>query len=307
MPSRLGDIDADVFFAKPESSRRRLNQNRVDVDVDTLPNLEPYRREVAALKPITFGHRPVSASRMFNPSTMMTSFGSSSCSATHNCAQKGGGGGGASTGVRNKPRQFPLKRASREAPRVPGRVPGLSAPMLKELLLGKSRPRGGEARAGFPSPAAAYVDGDTCREYRPGPRGEGKGEGEGGKGYAKGEGDVAVGVVVNREDGLSDGSASNVSEWQSVGATGSGMRRRRGEDDAAWLKLSGLVGLHGERGVIGGLVEQEEAVAELRRIFSDDVRRSKERLLGERWPFHYFAYYQVHRVGMLYRCFQSLL
>ena len=231
VPSRLGDIGADICLITPlESSHRR--RNRLDVDVDTVPNLEPYRREVAALQPITFGHRPVSASRMFNPSTMTTSCGSTSCS------QKVWGG---RTGAPNKPRRFPLKRARRsEAKRtLPGRVPGLSAPMLKELLLGKKlRQQGGEARGGFPTSAAAYLDGDTCGECPPRLRGEGEG---GNKRRAKGAGGL---LVPNQEDQLTDASAS---EWRS--------------------SLDGFP--DGKGGLSGDFIEEK---AELRRIFTDTVR-----------------------------------
>lgn len=197
---------------------------------------------------------------------MMTSCGTnSSRSAARSCALKGGGGNGTRTGAPNKPkgRQFPLKRARREPQRVPGRVPGLSAPMLKELLRGKPRPRGGEARGGFPVPAAAFVDGDTRREFLPGQRGEGEGGGGGGERYSKGAG----GVVLNGEDAVSDASASKISDWRSVDGSGSGMRD---PDAAAWLKGSSLVGLPGGRGVAG---ESSVVAAELRRIFSDTVRK----------------------------------
>ena len=271
----MGKIDVDVFFATPESGLRR--RSRIDVDVDTLPNLEPYRREVAALQPITFGHRPVSASRMFNPSTMMTSFGSSSssssgggggCSASHTFVRNGGGPKGTSTGVTKKPtckaRHFTLKRARRDVRQVPGRVPGLSAPMLKELLLGQPRPRGGETGRGS-IPAAGFADGATHRGPLLGPRGHREGGEQGSERCARGPG----GVVLSEEDELSDASASNVSEWRSVDATGRG---RRSPDAGAWLKGSSLAGLPNGKGVVG---ESSLEEAELRRIFSDAVRKKK--------------------------------
>ena len=72
--------------------------------------------------------------------------------------------------------------------------------------------------------------------------------------------------MLSREDGLSDSSASNVSEWRSVDANGSGTRS---PDAAGWLKRSSLVGLPGGRDIVGESLEE----AELRRIFSDAVRR----------------------------------
>ncbi|CAM9113775.1 unnamed protein product [Ectocarpus sp. 13 AM-2016] len=131
VPSDLGGTDiGELFNMEQGVSGRVLHPtDRVEVDVDTLPTLEPYRREVVVQQPITFGHRPLSASRMFNPCTMATSYGIPSDGHQPSTGgirgrMKGGCGhrGGSSR-----------KRGRNSKPR---RTTGLSAPMLKALLRG---------------------------------------------------------------------------------------------------------------------------------------------------------------------------
>lgn len=120
--------------------RRRRRKRENTVDVDTIPSLEPYRREVVAQQPTTFGHRPLSALRMFNPCTMDTSrhrFNSAS-----------------NTNVNKPVPKHKVRKIWRGAPselKSPGTrfrtrvhmkkgAPGLSALMLKALLHeGKSK------------------------------------------------------------------------------------------------------------------------------------------------------------------------
>ncbi|CAM9184466.1 unnamed protein product [Ectocarpus sp. 4 AP-2014] len=130
VPSDLNGTDiGELFNMEQGVSGRVLHPtDRVEVDVDTLPTLEPYRREVVAQQPITFGHRPLSASRMFNPCTMATSCGipSDGHPSIGGIRGRKKGGGGHKGGSRRK----------RGRNSKPCRTIGLSAPMLKALLRG---------------------------------------------------------------------------------------------------------------------------------------------------------------------------
>lgn len=103
-------------------------------DVDTMSSLEPYRREVVAQPPVTFGHRPLSAGRMFNPCTMTTS-------SLHPTSSDGKSNEGVAAIVRAKDdwlvgratKSSPASRLSSSLQRKK-RAPGLSAPMLRDLL-----------------------------------------------------------------------------------------------------------------------------------------------------------------------------
>ncbi|CAM9367099.1 unnamed protein product [Chrysoparadoxa australica] len=78
-------------------------------DTDINPELEPYRREISRIKGISFGHRPGSGQRTFNPGTM-------------------------STGTINPATKKPfLKRSRTRSGSGSGKV-GLSCSELKQLL-----------------------------------------------------------------------------------------------------------------------------------------------------------------------------
>ena len=119
----------DIFTSREIASRDR---SPLEGDIDSFVNLEPYRREVVAQRPTTFGHRPASASRMFNPSALVTSspvngraiFGSHIF-----CSRKA------------EPKETRIKYATKATARrgKKRRALGLSAPMLKELLCGKNQ------------------------------------------------------------------------------------------------------------------------------------------------------------------------
>ncbi|CAM9262855.1 unnamed protein product [Scytosiphon promiscuus] len=177
VPSDLGSVSLDEFFDKePGHPGHGCAAARSDVDIDTLPHLEPYRREVAAQQPITFGHRPLSASRMFNPCTMATSCG----------IQSGKKLNGRGTGVRaggiistrrsrsGTRRQTSLKRSrGRDRDNKTHGVTGISPPMLKALLRGDADLKSSVAtvvhpcdawKQGFPSAGGKSTRESVARE-----------------------------------------------------------------------------------------------------------------------------------------------
>lgn len=250
--ARETDI-AEFFDQEPRSSdHRRCSADRVDIDIDTLPNLEPYRREVVAQQPITFGHRPISASRMFNPCTMATSCGipNGGSSSTRGNGGRKGGAGGTRRGASRTQRQSRLKQGRGRKTR---RTTGLSAPMLKALLRG-----GAPTAAG--SGGATVRGGDTHREYF-----------DRASSNNRDSTTKAKHLVVNDQEALSDSSMHSDSDrldgsiWRSVDAASGGMR---GDLKATWLTNSSLEGERRERGGLGDSVEE----LELRRIFSEEVR-----------------------------------
>lgn len=99
-----------------------------------MPNLEPYRREVVAQQSTTFGHRPRSASRMFNPSTMATSCGRPAENSESGAMRGGsvecfkGSRAGGKSKKQTASTLLPLGKGSRVHASM------LTAPMLKELL-----------------------------------------------------------------------------------------------------------------------------------------------------------------------------
>ncbi|CAN0023658.1 unnamed protein product, partial [Sphacelaria rigidula] len=135
----------------PRRRRRSLgNKDQRDCDVETMVNLEPYRREIVAEQSTTFGHRPLSASRMFNPSTMATSCGRACYHGEQTFGNALSGrarplkGGGLKGGGRFRKRggdglAAALRAGMRESSRSASRASRLSAPMLKELLFGDTR------------------------------------------------------------------------------------------------------------------------------------------------------------------------
>lgn len=251
IPYGLQDIDVEDFFAKQKPACRRRDSN--DIDVDTLPTLEPYRREVVTQQPITFGHRPLSGSRMFNPSTMDTSFASSSGGLIG-----GGGGGGRESGVGSRRRrgqagvrkQYQSRVGSRTKPR---RAPGLSAPMLKALLFGNTQPGGREPKAISLTASTKNVIAQSDSLEFPVRDGEFKLDSAGER------------RLVQDPDDECSGEDSNWNMWRSVDPAGGGMR---GNLDATWLTSSSRGDLRQGKGVHkGGLLEDKE----LERIFSVNV------------------------------------
>lgn len=264
VPSNLGETEVAEFFNQTPSTRRP--PDRADIDIDTLPNLEPYRREVVAQQPITFGHRPLSASRMFNPCTMATSCGV--MNGGHSRTVAGNAGGrkvGASRtrrGAARTKQQPHLNRGKENRGRHnQHRSTGLSAPMLKALLKGNPQVEGGAA-AMVEAVAPGFNDSrqesfDPCGENIPGRKDL----------TAK-----AKYLVVDGHEDLSDSSINsdrlNESMWRSVDPAGGGVR---GNLEATWLTNSSLggIGQH-RRGGLGGSTEE----VELQRIFSEEVGAS---------------------------------
>lgn len=224
---------------------------RADVDIDTLPNLEPYRREVVAQQPITFGHRPSSASRMFNPCTMATS-----CGVQRGKGQNGRGTGGraretSSTRGTSKTRQQSSLKRSRDRDSKTHRTTGISPPMLKALLKGDAEIK--------PSVATASHEDETWREGCASARGKSPPESAERETY----------LVLDGQEDLSDPSDSiglvEESMWRSVDPAGGGVR---GDLEATWFTNASQEGLGQGR---LGLRDSVEA-RELQRIFSAQVR-----------------------------------
>lgn len=246
VPSDLDGTDiGELFNMEQGVSERVLHPtDRVEVDVDTLPTLEPYRREVVAQQPITFGHRPLSASRMFNPCTMATSCGIPSDGhhpSTEGIRGRKKGGGGHKGGSSRK-------RGRNSKPR---RTTGLSAPMLKALLRGDTPTGDGGAAlvtASQQQQESFEPNGNiVSRDSAPKPN------------Y----------LVVDGQEDLTDSSVNSEkldeSMWRSVDDLGRG--EALGELES-WLQTSSQEGLgHGRR----RLGNTKEGL-ELQRIFSSEVR-----------------------------------
>lgn len=263
VPSDPGETDiADFFNQDAKPSDRGCPADRVDIDIDTLPNLEPYRREVVAQQPITFGHRPLSASRMFNPCTMATSCGipNGGKSGTSGHGGRKGGASGTRTGVSRTQRQPRLEKD--RARRTRSRTTGLSAPMLKALLRGGTPTAAGSA--GGTGAVATALDGNVPREYSP---------------------TKAKFLVVNGQENVSDSSMNSTQDqvdesmWRSVDPAGGGAR---GDLQATWLTNASLEGERRDRGRLSDSVEE----LELRRIFSDEVRAACATHEGKHVPIH---------------------
>lgn len=237
---------ADFFNQQPKSSGHPHPTDRVAIDIDTLPNLEPYRREVVAQQPITFGHRPVSASRMFNPCTMATSCGIPSGGNTKPSASSRGIGGrkAGTNSTRRRTQQQP--RPKRGRGNTTRRTTGLSAPMLKALLKGDPQTGGGAAAAAVATASGLGDPHNICQDST-----------------AK-----ATYMVLNGQEDLSDASINSnqldESIWRSVDPAGGGVR---GDLEATWLTNSSQEGLRQGRGRLVGSMEE----LELQRIFSDEV------------------------------------
>ncbi len=265
VPSDLGEADVADFF-NPVPSHHRP-PDRADIDIDTLPNLEPYRREVVAQQPITFGHRPVSASRMFNPCTMATSCGipqsdkSRIAGARAAAGGRKGGASGTRRGAARVKQQPRLKTGKGNKGRHHHRrSTGLSAPMLKALLKGDPQTEGGAVLVGGGT-AFGCVDSrqehlDSC-----------------GENVARGNDlNHANYLVADGHDELSDSSLNsdrmNGSMWRTVDPAEGGVRENLG---APWLTTSSPAGIRQGRGGLGDSTEE----LELQRIFSEEVRESK--------------------------------
>lgn len=152
------DSNVEEFFEQLGQSKLQHLGCR-DVDVDTLPTLAPYRREVVAQQPTTFGHRPLSASRMFNPTTMETTFNSVR-------AADGFGLSREMTRAGKRRARGPAQYILRPKARANTlRTPGLSAPMLKELLLLKKRPGELTKREQSVSRVSHLASVDTSEDY----------------------------------------------------------------------------------------------------------------------------------------------
>ncbi|CAM9210895.1 unnamed protein product, partial [Hapterophycus canaliculatus] len=250
VPCALGSVSVDEFFNRePGSPGHRSAGARVDVDIDTLPNLEPYRREVVAQQPITFGHRPSSASRMFNPCTMATSCGVRS-GADLNARGVGRRAGGTISTRRGASRTHNQSNSKRRRSRdsIPHGTTGISPPMLKALLRGDAEVR--------PSVATASHQGEIRRE------------GFGSAGRKNTAESVATEeyLILGGQEGCSDSSVNSElvheSMWRSVDPAGGGVR---GNLEATWLTNSSREGLGQGRLELRDSVEARE----LKRIFSD--------------------------------------
>lgn len=247
VPLLLGDhdVDVDYFFAQKEKRRRR--RDRADVDVDTMPTLEPYRREVVAQQPTTFGHRPVSASRMFNPSTMATTF-------TPSGGDGKNGSGVNRSGIRR--REAPKQKAanSSKGGEKARRAPRLSAPMLKELLLGNKQRGGGlGVKPVLTSSMGAGADSGIAQDLES--RGKGLGRGPFGAGY----------IALDSQEELSETSNG------SLGSVDPEMLR---DLKSTWLTSSSETGPRNKKHLKGGSIEETE----LRRIFHADVRKGEHQV-----------------------------
>lgn len=255
-------VDVYEFFnQQPKSSGQPNHADRMAIDIDTLPNLEPYRREVVAQQPITFGHRPVSASRMFNPCTMATSCGIPSGVNTDpsgsGISRRKYGANITRRGASRTQRQPCPKRGRGSRTR---RTTGLSAPMLKALLKGETQTGGGTTAA-----AVATARGDLCDTYQENfyPNGNNNNN------FQDSTTRAAYMVLNGGQEELSDCSvnSNHLDEgmWRSVDPAGGGMR---GDLEATWFTNSSQEGLRQGQGRLGGSMEGQE----LQRIFSDEVR-----------------------------------
>lgn len=263
-------IDADDFFnQQPKASSHPSQADRAAVDIDTLPNLEPYRREVIAQQPITFGHRPLSASRMFNPCTMATSCGIPS-GGDNNPSSSGisgrkGGTKIARRGTSRSQRQSLPKRLMRSKNR---RATGLSAPMLKALLKRDPPTGGGAVAAAVVATASDHVKTQPDHFH---PRSVDL--------FQDWTTEAAYMALNGRED-LSDCSLNSnhleKSVWRPIDPAGGGMR---GDLKATWLTNSSQGGLQQGSGRLGGSTEE----LELRRIFSDAVKTRESSHAGRWW------------------------
>lgn len=246
VPSDLDGTDiGELFNMEQGVSGRVLHPtDRVEVDVDTLPTLEPYRREVVAQQPVTFGHRPLSASRMFNPCTMATSCGIPSDGHPSTGGIRGrnkGGGGPRLNGGSSR------KRGRNSKPR---RTTGLSAPMLKALLRG-------DTPTGEGGGALVTASHQQQEPFEP-------------HGNNIGSAPKPNYLVFDGQEDLTDSSVNSEkldeSMWRSVDDHGRG--EALGDLEPSWLKTSSQEGLgHGRR----RLGNTKEGL-ELQRIFSSEVR-----------------------------------
>eukprot|EP00752_Nemacystus_decipiens_P006801 g6106.t1 len=250
---------ADFFNQGRRPSDRHSPADLVDVDIDTLPNLEPYRREVVAQQPITFGHRPLSASRMFNPCTMATSCGipnGRNPSTSGNVGGRKGWANGTRRGASGTQQRLRLKALKRDQARKSRRTTGLSAPMLKALLRGNNPAAagvGGHAAAG-----ATAHGGDIHEKYFDPTRSDNQDSPVKSKYLVvKGQEDVSDSSIASGRDRLHE------SMWGSVDPAGG---RTKEDLQATWLTNSSTEGEWRERRGLGGSVEE----LELRRIFSDE-------------------------------------
>ncbi|CAM9826336.1 unnamed protein product [Ectocarpus fasciculatus] len=244
VPSDLEGTDiGELFDLEQGVSGRVLHPtDRVEVDVDTLPTLEPYRREVVAQQPITFGHRPLSASRMFNPCTMATSCGipsdgHPSTGGTRGRKKSGGG----------RKRGLSRKRGRNSKPR---RTTGLSAPMLKALLRG-------DTPMGEAGTALVTASRQQQEPFEPN-----------GNIMSRDSAPTPNYLVFDGQEDLTDSSVNSEkldeSMWRSVDDPGRG--EALGDLEASWLKTSSQKGLgHGRR----RLGNTKEGL-ELQRIFSSE-------------------------------------
>lgn len=280
----------------PRRRRRSLgNKDQRDCDVETMVNLEPYRREIVAEQSTTFGHRPLSASRMFNPSTMATSCGRACYHGEQTFGNALSGrarplkGGGLKGGGRFRKRggdglAAALRAGMRESSRSASRASRLSAPMLKELLFGdtrgqrKSAVRGGSSMlldrgetstTAFAKTAPA-VDSShikKAREIFPSMSGIAE-EGAQRSATSGDGGSMANGFVeFSRGDGDIVSETSDASGWPWVdigGEEGGGLRNL----DATWLSSS-IRNRNGRkmRGGVQGSTMEEMALREI--LFAD--------------------------------------
>lgn len=270
-------IDIDEFFdQQPKSSGHPNHADSMAIDIDTLPNLEPYRREVVAQQPITFGHRPVSASRMFNPCTMATSCGIPSGGNTDPSGSSGvigGRKGGENITRRGASRTQRQSRPKRGRESRTRRTTGLSAPMLKALLKGDPQTGGGATAS-----ALATASDDLCDTHQENfyPSGNNN--------HFQDSTTRAAYMVLNGgQEDLSDCSVNSnqldESMWRSVDPAGGGLR---GDLEATWLTSSSQEGLRQGQGRLGGSKEG----LELQRIFSDEVK-TRVVSLWDSWVYLY--------------------
>lgn len=244
----------------PTPRRRRRAQHQHELDVDTMPNLEPYRREVVAQQLTTFGHRPLSGSRMFNPSTMATSCGR----AAGNSGSRDPRFKGARAGGRRKKQTastvLPLgKRGSARASR-------LTAPMLKELLFGDASIADGLARDSsmlhWERTTAFAMTAPATGSHERNKHESFQSKTGGARGATTGS--TSFVAFSDGEDVSSEASSARI--WRSVDPSARGVR---GNLDASWLSSSNRDANGKSRG--GGRESTMEETA-LREIFSPDVR-----------------------------------
>lgn len=233
-----------------------------------------------AQQPITFGHRPTSASRMFNPSTMDTS-----CRRAEAFSYASGmiaGGGTGDTGRGGRVRRYPWKGSAGKIKQQPimtlppgkrgnGYAPGLSAPMLKALLFRDRRcaEYGDLARVSsmataeksLPHPRTA----PDCEASKTRERGDFKSSVESERGGTSSRVRSSLASFCHRDDGLSQTSNSNI--WRSVLPSSSGDR-----DSLNTSRLSSsCVGAGRERSRPRDIRGQSIEEMALREIFSAEV------------------------------------